>query len=172
MAGDPSELEADDMPVQVGEPSTRSDDDEIFAAVEHLIDRALECGFPLERVEQLRTIAHAYDVWRLELRADPPARVPPLEVRFRDGARPTKCKPRKYPPHIRKFLHEFNECLVELGLVYENPKSRWSSPVLPVKKSTQLLDLRQTVDYRVTNAQTDIMAAVMPIFSILAVAAC
>ncbi|EGZ18561.1 hypothetical protein PHYSODRAFT_378048, partial [Phytophthora sojae] len=51
------------------------------AAVERLIDRAVENGFPLEHVEQLCKIAHAYDVWRLELRADPPANVPPLEVR-------------------------------------------------------------------------------------------
>ncbi|KAG2917201.1 hypothetical protein PC118_g20263 [Phytophthora cactorum] len=90
-----------------------------------------------------------------------------LEVRLRDGARPTKCKPRKYPPHIRRFLHEFNQRLVDLGLVYEIPKSRWSSPELPVKKSADLLDLRQTVSYRVTSAQTDIMAAVMPILSLV-----
>ncbi|ETK88369.1 hypothetical protein L915_07367 [Phytophthora nicotianae] len=166
MAGDPIHLEADDMPVHVGKPPS-DDSGVIFAAVERLISCAVECGFPVNRVEQLRKIVHAYDVWRLELLADPPMNDPPLKLRLRDGARPTKCKPRKYPPHIRKFLHEFNQRLVELGLVYENPKSRWSSPVLPVKKSSDLMDLRQTVDYRVTNAQTDIMAAVMPILSLV-----
>ncbi|EGZ20083.1 hypothetical protein PHYSODRAFT_408591, partial [Phytophthora sojae] len=128
-----------------------------------LIDRAVENGFPLEHVEQLRTIVHAYDVWRLELRADSPANVPLLEVRLQIGARPAKCKPCKYPPHIRKFLQEFNDRLVALGLVYENPKSRWSSPVFPVKKSADLMDLRQTTDYRAVNSLTDVMAAVMPI---------
>ncbi|ETL94922.1 hypothetical protein L917_07201, partial [Phytophthora nicotianae] len=68
MAGDPIHLEADDMPVH--------------------------CGFPVNRVEQLRKIVHAYDVWRLELLADPPMNDPPLKLRLRDGARPTKCKPR------------------------------------------------------------------------------
>lgn len=93
--------------------------------------------------------------------------MPPLEVQLREGARPIKCKPRKYSPHIRGFLHDFNDRLAELGLVYENSKSRWSSPVLPVKQSSDLMDLRQTVDYRLTNAQTDTMAAVMPIISLV-----
>uniref|UniRef100_H3H596 Uncharacterized protein n=1 Tax=Phytophthora ramorum TaxID=164328 RepID=H3H596_PHYRM len=85
--GDPIELEADDPPVST---ATQPSDDDIFTAVECLIARAVENGFPADKVEQLRTIAHAYDVWRLELRADPPAKVPPLEVRLQDGARPTK----------------------------------------------------------------------------------
>ncbi|KAE8996878.1 hypothetical protein PR002_g19193 [Phytophthora rubi] len=164
-SGDPIELEADDMPLNLNEP--QSSDEDIFAAVERLINRAVENGFPLDRVEQLRTIAHAYDVWRLELRSDPPANVPPLEIRLQDGARPTKCKPRKYPPHIRKFLREFNARLVALGLVYENPESRWASPVLPVKKSADLMDLRQTTDYRVRNDQTEVMAAVMPVLTVV-----
>nr|KAE8939573.1 hypothetical protein PF009_g10579 [Phytophthora fragariae] len=87
-SGDSINLEADDLPFHPGQPE--SSDDDIFAAVERLISRAVEKGFPVDRVEQLRTIVHAYDVWRLELRADPPANVPPLEVRLRDGARPTK----------------------------------------------------------------------------------
>lgn len=87
-SGDSIELEADEMPFNPdGLPPS---DDDIFAAVERLISRAVENGFPLDRVEQLRTIVHAYDVWRLELRADPPANVPPLEVRLREGVRPSK----------------------------------------------------------------------------------
>ncbi|KAE8991466.1 hypothetical protein PF004_g17961 [Phytophthora fragariae] len=162
-SGDSVGLEADDPPVTASEFS----DANIFSAVEGLIARAVEKGFPLDKVEQLRTIVHAYDVWRLELRADPPANVPPLEVRLQDGARPTKCKPRKYPPHIRQFLRDFNSRLVELGLDYENPDSRWASPVLPVKKSADIMDLRQTTDYRGPNAVTETMAAVMPILSLV-----
>ncbi|KAE8903253.1 hypothetical protein PF003_g12777 [Phytophthora fragariae] len=158
-SGDSVSLEADDPPVTASESS----DDDIFSAVEGLIARAVEKGFPLDKVEQLRTIVHAYDVWRLELRADPPANVPPLQVRLQDGARPTKCKPRKYPPHIRQFLRDFTSRLVELGLVYENPDSRWASPVLPVKKYADIMDLRQTTDYRGPNAVT----AVMPIISLV-----
>ncbi|GMF20660.1 unnamed protein product [Phytophthora fragariaefolia] len=116
-SGDHIELEADDSPVA----ATSSSDEDTIAAVEPLLDRALENRFPVDRLEILRIIAHAYDIWHLELGDDPPASVPPMEVRLRDGARPVKCKPRKYPPHIRQFLREFNSQLVALGLVYENP---------------------------------------------------
>ncbi|OWZ11617.1 hypothetical protein PHMEG_00015336 [Phytophthora megakarya] len=161
-SGDTIELETDELTVS----DNKSSDDDIFAAVERLLDRAVENGFPLDKLETLRIIVHAYDVWRIELRDDPPARVPPLEVRLQDGARPVKCKPRKYPPHICQFLREFNARLVELGLIYENPDSRWASPVLPLKKSADLMELRQTTDYRAVNELTDVRAAVMHILSV------
>ncbi|KAE9150230.1 hypothetical protein PF005_g33521, partial [Phytophthora fragariae] len=72
-SGDSIDLEAADLPFHPGQPE--SSDDDIFVAAERLISRAVEKGFPVDRVEQLRTIVHAYDVWRLELRADPSANV-------------------------------------------------------------------------------------------------
>ncbi|GMF50375.1 unnamed protein product [Phytophthora fragariaefolia] len=165
-SGDPIVLEADEIPAR--ESTTYStESNAIFAAVEKMVESAVANGFPTDKVEQLRTIVHAYDVWRLELRDDPPAKVPPLEVRLWNGALPTKCKPRKYPPHIRQFLHDFNAHLVELGLVYDNPNSCWTSPVLPVKKSDDLIDLRLTTDFRAGNEETEAMAAVMPILSLV-----
>ncbi|GMF43651.1 unnamed protein product [Phytophthora fragariaefolia] len=115
-----------------------------------MLARAVENGFPVDKLETLRTIVHAYDVWRFELCCDPAAKVPPLEVWLQEGARPAKCKPRKSPPHIRQLYREFNSRLVELGLVCESPNSQWASPVLPVKKSADLMDLRQTTDCRAT----------------------
>ncbi|POM65946.1 Hypothetical protein PHPALM_18267 [Phytophthora palmivora] len=129
--GDVIELEADESPVS----DIKSSENDIFTAVERLLTRAVENGFPVDKLENLRTIVHAYDVWRLELRDDPPAKVPPMEVRLQEGARP-------------------------------NPDSRWASPVLPVKKSADLMDLRQTTDYRAVNELTDVRAAVMPILSV------
>ncbi|KAE8912413.1 hypothetical protein PF007_g6940 [Phytophthora fragariae] len=159
-SGDPFNLEADEPPAE----RQAATDDEVRAAVEDLIERALQHGFPPDKADKLRLIVFAYDVWRLELRDDLPAL---LEVRSKEGAQPSKCKPRKYPPHIRQFLREFNQQLVDLGLVYENPTSRWASPVLPVKKSHELMDLRQTTDYREINSVTEVMAAVMPILSLV-----
>ncbi|GMF52297.1 unnamed protein product [Phytophthora fragariaefolia] len=161
--GDPIVRAADGMPVNM-EARTLCGNAETHAAVEKMIERAIENNFPLEFVETLRTIIYAYDVWRLELRDDPPVNVSPLH---KEGTRPTKCKSRKYPPRIRQFLREFNDRLVELRLVYENPKSRWVSPVLLVKKAADLMDLRQTTDYRALNEQTEVMAAVMPIISLV-----
>ncbi|GMF31530.1 unnamed protein product [Phytophthora fragariaefolia] len=162
-SGDTIELEADNPPVGNAESSG----DDIFAAVERMPARAVENGFPVGKLETLRTIVHAYDEWRFELRGDPLAKVPPLDVRLQEGARPVKCKPRKYPPHIRQFLREFNSRLVELGLVYESPNSRCASPVLPVKKSADLMDLRQTTDYRAVNDLTYVRAAAMPVLSVV-----
>ncbi|GMF35973.1 unnamed protein product [Phytophthora fragariaefolia] len=138
-SGDTIELEADEPPVTLN--ASDPSDDDIFAAAERLISRAVENGFPHDKVKRLRVNVHAYDAWRLELRADPPANVPPMEVHLKDGVRPVKCKPRRYRPHLRQFLHEFNGRLVALGLVYENADSRWASSVLPVKKSAGLMEV-------------------------------
>lgn len=73
--------------------------------MERLIHLAVVNGFTLEHVEILSTISHAYDVWRLKSRDDPPANVPPFNVCLKDGARPTKFKPRKYPPHARQVIY-------------------------------------------------------------------
>ncbi|KAE8881580.1 hypothetical protein PF003_g34166 [Phytophthora fragariae] len=85
-SGDPFSLEADEPPAE----RQAATDDEVRAAVEVLIERTLQHGFPPDKVDKLRLIVFAYDVWRLELRDDPPARVPPLEVRLKEGAQPSK----------------------------------------------------------------------------------
>ncbi|OWZ15898.1 hypothetical protein PHMEG_00010382 [Phytophthora megakarya] len=90
LAGDPIQSEGDGMPVNVDNPITRICELGIFATVEQLIGRPVDCGFPSEHVEKPPTIAHAYDVGSLELEAEPPANVPPLDVQLRDGARPAK----------------------------------------------------------------------------------
>ncbi|KAE8979193.1 hypothetical protein PR001_g24625 [Phytophthora rubi] len=85
-SGDPFSLEADEPPAE----RQAATDDEVCAAVEDLVERALQHGFPPDKVDKLRLIVFEYDVWRLELRDDPPARVPPLEVHLKEGAQPRK----------------------------------------------------------------------------------
>ncbi|OWZ03304.1 hypothetical protein PHMEG_00024988 [Phytophthora megakarya] len=105
-----------------------------------------------------------YDIGKLRLGPDPPAKVPPLEIRLKKDSTPFWCKLRAYPPHIRKFLQEFNEELVRLGWVYGNASSRWASPPLPVKKPGKD-KLRQTSDYLPLNVMTEPIAGVMPIYN-------
>lgn len=50
MSGDPMELKADDMAINLNEVPPK--DDAIFVAVERLIGRAVGNGFPLDRVDQ------------------------------------------------------------------------------------------------------------------------
>ncbi|GMF16191.1 unnamed protein product [Phytophthora fragariaefolia] len=120
------------------------------------------CGgerIPKESVPRLRKIATRYDIWRLRLGDDPPARVPPMKIRLKPSAKPYRCKPRKYLPEARKFLDEFNDELVRLGWVYENTESRWACPALPVRKTGG--EFRQTSDYKPVNGDMEAIVGVM-----------
>ncbi|KAE9182179.1 hypothetical protein PF002_g27061 [Phytophthora fragariae] len=158
----------DDDPIAFGEDFLAgcTPDEEVRQAVEAMTAKALENGFPPEKEGKLRTIVYMYDIWRLHLGPDPPAKVPPLELRMKKGAKPFRCKPRAHPPHVRKFLQEFNDELVRLGWVYENASSRWACPALPVKKPDKD-EFRQTSNYRPTNAETEPIAGVMPILQVI-----
>ncbi|OWY93070.1 hypothetical protein PHMEG_00037667, partial [Phytophthora megakarya] len=99
---------------------------------------------------RLYTILHRFGGWRLEV-------VPPLKIRLEAGTSPYRCKVRQYSPEKSEFLDVFKEKLVELGGFTRTVKVA----ALPVKKpSTD--DVRQTVDYRPTNALTEPIAGVMP----------
>lgn len=144
-------------------PDVEADKDEeaIRLAVEAMIQRALDEGFPVGKIERLRTIVYAYDVWRLTLGSDPPANVEPMRIRMKAGCKPFRAKARKYAPEYQAFLESFNDKLVSLGWVYENPSSRWACAALPVRKSGGS-DFRQTVDYKPFNSQTEPIAGIMP----------
>ncbi|OWZ14905.1 hypothetical protein PHMEG_00011539 [Phytophthora megakarya] len=153
---------ADDDDIVEDPAVSRKDEDEIKQAVELMISRALDEGFPSDRVEQLRTAIFMYDIWRVKLGDDPPAKVPPLKVRLKPGAKPYKTKARKYSPDLQHFLEEFNDTLVSLGWVYENPNARWACPALPVKKAGGANEYRQTTDYKPLNAQVEPLVGTMP----------
>ncbi|POM59361.1 hypothetical protein PHPALM_31918 [Phytophthora palmivora] len=75
-------------------------------------------------------------------------------------SKPHRCKARRYPPEVRKFLDDFNNELVRLGWVCENTESRWACPVLPVRKSGG--GYRRTVDYKPVNIDIEAIVGVMP----------
>ena len=160
LAGSPTE---DDDDIDQGLPDVQgsTDKDQIKDVIDQMIERAVDQGFPVDQVDRLKTIVSQYDIWRLTLGPDPPARVPPMEIRLKPDAVPYKCKARRYPPHLSEFLREFNGQLAALGWVYENPKSRWACPVVPVRKPGGK-EYRQTNDYRPVNAMTETIAGVMP----------
>ncbi|GMF28008.1 unnamed protein product [Phytophthora lilii] len=55
-----------------------------------MLQRAQEEGFPVEKLDRLRTILYAHDVWRLVLGNDPPAKVEPMRVKVKTGYGPTR----------------------------------------------------------------------------------
>ena len=141
--------------------SDQAVDEALTTAIETMIQRALDKGFPQDRVDDLRRVVLAHDIWRLSLGNDPPARVEPMKVYLKPNAKPYKTKARKYAPEMQRFLEEFNETLVRLGWVYENPRSRWACAALPVRKRGGT-EFRQTTDYKPVNAQVEVVAGVMP----------
>ncbi|KAJ0400435.1 hypothetical protein ATCC90586_006519 [Pythium insidiosum] len=134
---------------------------ELKAAIERMVDAARDDGFPTDKLDQLKAVCVRYDIWRCELGGDPPARVPPMKIRLKKGAKPFKTKARKYPPEYQVFLESFNAELVEAGWVKENPSSRWACAALPVRKQGGR-EFRQTVDYKPVNAQVEPIAGIMP----------
>lgn len=63
-------------------------DDDLAAAIMKLIDAAIENGFPAEYRDKLEAIVKEFDIWRLRLGNDSPAKVPPLFIRLKKGAQP------------------------------------------------------------------------------------
>ncbi|ETP51551.1 hypothetical protein F442_03335, partial [Phytophthora nicotianae P10297] len=57
-------------------------DGEVKVAVDELVDKAIDNGFPRERRDELLKIALMFDIWRLKLGGDPPAKVPPLLIKL------------------------------------------------------------------------------------------
>ncbi|EGZ18240.1 hypothetical protein PHYSODRAFT_412630, partial [Phytophthora sojae] len=96
---------------------------------------------------------------------DPPSKIEPFEIRFKDGTVPIRCRPRTYAPAEREWMKQFNESLVALGWVYRNEASRWASPARPVKKPGIAGELRQAVDFRCTNERILPLAGSMPSLS-------
>ncbi|KAJ8571900.1 hypothetical protein ON010_g4930 [Phytophthora cinnamomi] len=141
---------------------TKKYEDEITEAVEAMVARALDEGFPSDRVERLRIVIYMYGIWRVKLGDDPPAKVLPLKIRLKPGAKPYKAEARKYPPELQRFLEDFNDTLVSLGWVYENPEARWACPSLPVKKAGSTNEYRQTTDYKPMNVQVEPIVGTMP----------
>ena len=160
MAG-PSHLNGDDLCDDDVTPTKVHSDDDLSVAIEAMMQKALAAGFPGDKVDRLAAIVNRFDIWRVALGDDPPAKVPPMKVRLKTDAKPYRCKARKYPPELQRFLEEFNQELVDLGWVYENPNNRWACPALPVKKAGGN-EYRQTTDYKPVNAMVDVMAGTMP----------
>lgn len=86
-----------------------------IVAIEKLVNLAMENGFPSDKSDELRQVMHKYDGWRLDISADPPARVELLLIRLKQNGKPRHWKPRMYPDQIRKFIADFYEKLEHLN---------------------------------------------------------
>lgn len=76
------------------------------AAVEDILVRAKTAGAPpsfLTKLRELIMVKH-YDVWRLILGKDPPARLIPMKIDLNEKLFPKNIQPRSYGPEQTAFL--------------------------------------------------------------------
>ncbi|XXQ35702.1 Reverse transcriptase domain-containing protein [Plasmodiophora brassicae] len=156
----------DDYDVEIGEHS----DTDVDRAIDRMIQRATDSGFPNDQVPRLRTTVNRHkDIWRTKLGRDPPAKVSPLKLHFKADARPVRCRTRRYTLEHQKFMDDHVGTLAENDFVYRNPHSRYASPCLVVdKKDTEVRGHRLTVDINeAVNKQTERIAWPMPHIDII-----
>ncbi|KAI9993054.1 hypothetical protein PInf_015111 [Phytophthora infestans] len=75
---DPFESET---PVSFNPP----DKGRIMGRLCELINEAVTNGFPVDRKRDLFDVATRYDIWRLEIGNDPPSKIEPFDIQFKDG---------------------------------------------------------------------------------------
>jgi hypothetical protein len=63
------------------------------------------------------------DIWRVRLGNDPPADVPPMEIRMKPDVRPFITKVRRYAPTHREFMSAQEAKMEEQGIIYRNQSS-------------------------------------------------
>ncbi len=132
------------------------------------VQDAVEAGCGPEYAARLEVLLAKYkDVFRLSLGRDPPVAMPPLKVHLVDGAKPVRCKARRYSLPQREFMQTHVKELEAAGFVYRNPSSRWASAPLIVRKPHTVNEFRMTVDLRPVNSQTEQIAWPMPMLEVV-----
>ena len=128
--------------------------------LDRLVTEAREAGLPEEYHSRLAALVTEYaDVFRIRLGPDPPAKVPAMVIRLKEGTKPTRAKVRSYAPPVKAFLSATIKRLVEYKFYYPNPRSAWASAPAPVAKPPSY---RMTVDHRPPNAATIPVSWPMP----------
>ena len=105
-------------------------------ALERAVEASAAIGLDDSSVDCLREIiGRRWNAFRRALRpGDPPARVEPLKVTLKPGARPVKARPRVYNPIKTAWLAACMASLVALGLVFVNAQAVWASVAMATPK--------------------------------------
>eukprot|EP00903_Cladosiphon_okamuranus_P015275 g14116.t1 len=135
------------------------------AALDAAIHRAANVGLSDTGVSRLRSMTarnggRHWEAFRRALRGDPPADVPPMEVRQVPGSRAVKARPREYNPEKTMWLTSCLATLVALGMLFLNPQAVWASAVMALPKSGGTY--RLVSDFRAVNKVVEKNPGVMP----------
>jgi hypothetical protein len=120
-----------------------------------------------EQKAKLRNqVCEFVDVWRVALSRDGPAKVTSFETDFKHDAVPRRSRSRRYAIDYRNWLLKHLKALEEMGFIYRNKSSRWSSPVMIVPKPKHPGDFRVVIYCRYANSQMHHMGGFLPILEI------
>lgn len=117
------------------ELASHVDQSAIRVAVEEMLERARRDGASEKFMTEIKKLVYKHEnMWRVELGPDPPAQVTPMRAHLKPGTTPVKGAPYRAAPLEAKYLKEFVNQLIEVGMVYTNQDSAWASPAFPVPK--------------------------------------
>ena len=130
-------------------------------ALEEAVLASAAAGLDESHVERFRAvIGRRWNAFRRGLcRGDPLARVEPLRVTLKPGARPVKAQPRIYNPVKTAWLAACMASLAALGLVFLNMQAVWASEVKATPKKG---GFRLVSDFRAANQRVEKVPGVMP----------
>ncbi|KAF0774477.1 hypothetical protein AaE_001823, partial [Aphanomyces astaci] len=147
--------------------SKDSDQEVVHSKLKEKVSECPAAGCGEEFATALWTLLLRYeDVFRLSLGQDPPVDVAPINVTLKSGAELVRCKARRYSKEQREFMAKHVEELQAAGLVYPNPRSKWCSAPLIVKKP-EAVDFRMTINVRPVNSQTERIIWSMPMLEVI-----
>ena len=99
-------------------------------------------GLPEDKSHKWELILKEYaDVFRAKLGNDPPAKVPPMLVRFDKNSKPIRHRNRRYPKIHRDFMDYYVKKLEDYGLIYRNQNARYVSSGYVVPKTSNPTDI-------------------------------
>ena len=116
-----------------------------------------------QQKELLSLFIEYQDTLRLRFgKDDPTADIKPFKIKVQENAIPLKVKGRGYTPMAMEALRKTIKELIDNGLIYANPNSRWAAPVLCIPKPGRPGEYRICVDLRHINHLTIPTQWVMP----------
>ena len=130
-------------------------------ALEEAVLASASAGLDESHVERLcDVIGRRWNAFRRGLRrGDPPARVEPLRLTLKPGARSVKARPRVYNPVKTAWLAACMVSLAALVLVFLSMQAVWARAAMATRKKG---GLRLVSDFRAANQRVEKVPGVMP----------
>lgn len=129
--GDKGCADDDDIYIDLGEDTQG----EVKASLKERRAEAGSNGASAKGQAELGKLLEEYeDVFRVRLGKSPPARVQPMKVKLKIGAKPVIEKARRYRADQCEFLNKYIDELEKMGFIRKNNDAQWVADPLLVPK--------------------------------------